>query len=291
MRLGTVRLGGEFILGVHDAPSEPRHAHAVHSAPTAGLGVNRASSRRSGFSIPSRSIRVADVGEHAADRGPVPRIRLDQPPRAMRARQRARRRVDRRRLLRREKGTTCLPAIDAHRLVVPGARPGDERREHRALGQPMHPGRTISRPARDDMRATLRPLGVSDMLALAHPGPRGCRTRANDGSVRVYRGWEDAHPWVLVEIREPSLAAPVTAAVVGVVPGAALPALPGGFRDAPEASTGPVGGVRALDSDGRRLGGAPLRETGRDRLLGGRRVNSDAGGGGMPARDARVSRM
>ena len=86
MRLGAVRLGGEFILGVHDAPSEPRHAHAVHSAPTAGLGVNRARSRRSGSSIPSRSIRVADVGEHAADRGPVPRIRLDQPPRAMRAR-------------------------------------------------------------------------------------------------------------------------------------------------------------------------------------------------------------
>ena len=84
------------------------------------------------------------------------------------------------------------------------------------------------------------------MLALAHPGPRGCRTRANDGSTRVYRGWEDAHPWVLVEIREPSLAAPVTAAVVGVVPGAALPALPGGFRDAPEASAGPVGGVPAL---------------------------------------------
>ena len=121
------------------------------------------------------------------------------------------------------------------------------------------------------------------MLALAHPGPRGCRTRANDGSTRVYRGWEDAYPGALVEIREPSLAAPVTAAVVGVVPGAALPALPGGFRDAPEASAGPGGGVPALDSDGRRLGGAPLRETGRDRLLGGRHVNSDADDGGMPA--------
>ena len=34
-----------------------------------------------------------DVDEHAADRGAVPRIRLDQPPRAMRARQPARRRV------------------------------------------------------------------------------------------------------------------------------------------------------------------------------------------------------
>jgi len=253
-----------------------------------GRGVKRARSRRSGSSIPSSPFRVADVDEHAADRGAVPRIRLDQPPRAMRARQPARRRVDRRRLLRREKGTTCLPAIDAHGLVVPCVRPDDERREyrerrHRALDQPRHPGRTISRPARDDMRATLRPLGVSDMLALAHPGPRGCRTRANDGSTRVYRGWEDAYPGALVEIREPSLAAPVTAAVVGVVPGAALPALPGGFRDAPEASAGPGGGVPALDSDGRRLGGAPLRETGRDRLLGGRHVNSDADDGGMPA--------
>ena len=81
----------------------------------------------------------------------------------------------------------------------------------------------------------------------------------------------------MVEIREPSLAAPVTAAVVGVVPGAALPALPGGFRDAPEASAGPGGSVPALDSDVRRLGGAPLRESGRDRLFGGRRVNSDVG--------------
>ena len=32
MRLGSVRLGGEFILGVHDAPSKARHAHAVNSS-------------------------------------------------------------------------------------------------------------------------------------------------------------------------------------------------------------------------------------------------------------------
>ena len=203
MRLGAVRLSGEFILGVHDAPSEARHAHAVHSAPTAGRAVKRARSRRSGSSIPSRSFRLADVGEHAADRGSVPRIRLDQLPRAMRMRQPARRRiVDRRHLLRREKGTTCLPAIDSYGRVVPGARPDDERREyrdrkHRTLDQPQHPRRTISRPARDDMPATLRPLGVSDMLVLADPESRGCtsRTRANDVSTRVYRGWEDAQYW------------------------------------------------------------------------------------------------
>ena len=193
MRLGSIRLSGEFILGVHDAPSEARHAHAVHSAPTAGRAVKRARSRRSGSSIPSRSFRLADVGEHAADRGSVPRIRLDQLPRAMRMRQPARRRiVDRRHLLRREKGTTCLPAIDSYGRVVPGARPDDERREyrdreHRTLDQPQHPRRTISRPARDDMPATLRPLGVSDMLVLADPESRGCtsRTRANDVSTRV----------------------------------------------------------------------------------------------------------
>ena len=32
MRLGAVRLGCEFILGVHDAPSKARHAHAVKSS-------------------------------------------------------------------------------------------------------------------------------------------------------------------------------------------------------------------------------------------------------------------
>ena len=34
MRLGAVRLGGEFILCVHDAPSEARDANPVQSAPT-----------------------------------------------------------------------------------------------------------------------------------------------------------------------------------------------------------------------------------------------------------------
>jgi len=88
----------------------------------------------------------------------------------------------------------------------------------------------------------------------------------------------------LVEVRESSLAAPV-AAVVGVVTGAALAALPGDFGGSPErpsaAVTGTGGGVPAFDvgSDGRRLGGAPLRTTGRGRLLGERHVKSDADGG------------
>ena len=84
---------------------------------------------------------------------------------------------------------------------------------------------------------------------------RGCRTRAHDESIRGYLGWKDAHPGALIKVREPSVSAPV-AAVVGVVPGAALPALPGRFRGAPQhpsaAVTGPGGGVPAFDveSDG-----------------------------------------
>ena len=91
-------------------------------------------------------------------------------------------------------------------------------------------------------------------------------------------------PGTLVEVCESSLAAPV-AAVVGVVTGAALAALPGDFGGSPErpsaAVTGTGGGVPAFDvgSDGWRLGGAPLRATGRGRLLGERHVKSDADGG------------
>ena len=116
-------------------------------------------------------------------------------------------------------------------------------------------------------------------------GPRTCRCVE-------YRGWKDAHPRTLVKVGEPSLAAPV-AAVVGVVPGAAFATLLGGFRVAPEhpsaAVAGPGGGVPAFDVgfDGRRLDGAPLRATGRHRLLGGRHVDSDAGGGGSPSPHAR----
>ena len=167
MRLGSVRLGGEFILGVHDAPSEARDAHAVHSALTVGRSVERAGSRRSGSSIPSSPFRVADVGEHAADRGAVPRVRFDQLPRAMRTRRPARRRVDdRRRLFRR---TTRLTPIDAHVDPMGAARPGDERREYRereqhTLDQPPHRRRTLSSPARDDMRVSYRPKGVIAQL-------------------------------------------------------------------------------------------------------------------------------
>jgi hypothetical protein len=164
MRLGSVRLGGEFILGVHDAPSEACDAHRVHSALTVGRSVERAGSRRSGSSIPPSPFRVADVGEHAADRGAVPRVRFDQLPRAMRTRRPARRRVDdRRRLFRR---TTRLTPIDAHVDPMGAARPGDERREYRereqhTLSQPPHRRRTLSIPARDDMRASYRPKGVT----------------------------------------------------------------------------------------------------------------------------------
>ena len=157
MRLGSVRLGGEFILGVHDAPSEARDAHSVHSALTVGRSVERAGSRRSGSSIPSSPFRVADVGEHAADRGAVPRVRFDQLPRAMRMRQPARRRVDdRRRLFRR---TTRLTPIDAHVDPMGAARPGDEREQH-TMNQPPHRRWTLTIPARDDMRASYRPKGV-----------------------------------------------------------------------------------------------------------------------------------
>ena len=122
------------------------------------------------------------------------------------------------------------------------------------------------------------------------------RTRAPDESIRGVRGWKDAHPGALVEVCESSLAAPV-AAVVGVVPGAALPALPGRFRGAPQhpsaAVTGPGGGVPAFDveSDGRQLGGAPLRATGRDRLFRGRHVRSDAGGGADSWRESMMNRL
>ena len=115
-------------------------------------------------------------------------------------------------------------------------------------------------------------------------GGRGCRTRAHDESIRGYLGWKDAHPGALIKVREPSVSAPV-AAVVGVVTGAALAALPGDFGGSPErpsaAVTGTGGGVPAFDvgSDGRRLVGAPLRTTGRVRLLGERHVKSDADGG------------
>ena len=87
MRLDAVRLGDEFILGVHDAPSQARRAYPIHSALTVGLGFKRASSLRSGSSIASSPFRVADAGEHAADRGSVPQVRFDQLPRAMRMRQ------------------------------------------------------------------------------------------------------------------------------------------------------------------------------------------------------------
>ena len=125
---------------------------------------------------------------------------------------------------------------------------------------------------------------------------RGCRTRARDESIRGYLGWKDAHPGALIEVREPSVSAPV-AAVVGVVPGAALPALPGDFGGAPEhpsaAVTGPGGGVPAFDveSDGRRLGGAPLRATGRDRLFGGRHVKSGGGGGADSWRESMMNNV
>jgi hypothetical protein len=118
-------------------------------------------------------------------------------------------------------------------------------------------------------------------------GMRGVEHGPRTGRYAGYRGWEDAHPGALVEAREPSVSAPVSA-VVGVETGAALPALPGRFRGTTQHSsaavTGPGGGVPAFDveSDGRRLGGAPLRSTGRGRLLGGRHVKSDAGGGGHP---------
>jgi hypothetical protein len=127
-------------------------------------------------------------------------------------------------------------------------------------------------------------------------GGRGCRTRAHDESIRGYLGWKDAHPGALIRVREPSVSAPV-AAVVGVVPGAALPALPGRFRGAPQhpsaAVTGPGGGVPAFDveSDGRRLGGAPLRATGRDRLFRGRHVRSDAGGGADSWRESMINNV
>ena len=125
---------------------------------------------------------------------------------------------------------------------------------------------------------------------------RGCRTRAHDESIRWYLGWKDAHPGALIRVREPSVSAPV-AAVVGVVPGAALPALPGRFRGAPQhpsaAVTGPGGGVPAFDveSDGRRLGGAHLRATGRDRLFRGRHVRSDAGGGADSWRESMINNV
>ena len=115
-------------------------------------------------------------------------------------------------------------------------------------------------------------------------GMRGVEHGPRTGRYAEYRGWEDAHPGALIEVREPSVSAPVSA-VVGVVTGAALAALPGRFRGTTQHSsaavTGPGGGVPAFDveSDGRRLGGAPLRATGRDRLFGGRHVRSDAGGG------------
>ena len=118
-------------------------------------------------------------------------------------------------------------------------------------------------------------------------GDAGVEHGPRTGRYAGYRGWEDAHPGALVEVREPSVSAPVSA-VVGVVTGAALPALPGRFRGTTQHSSaavaGPGGGVPAFDveSDGRRLGGAPLRTTGRGRLLGGRHVKSDAGGGGHP---------
>ena len=118
-------------------------------------------------------------------------------------------------------------------------------------------------------------------------GDAGVEHGPRTGRYAGYRGWEDAHPGALIEVREPSVSAPVSA-VVGVVTGAALPALPGRFRGTTQHSsaavTGPGGGVPAFDveSDGRRLGGAPLRATGRGRLLGGRHVKSDAGGGRHP---------
>ena len=115
-------------------------------------------------------------------------------------------------------------------------------------------------------------------------GMRGVEHGPRTGRYAEYRGWEDAHPGALVEVREPSVSAPVSA-VVGVVTGAALAALPGDFGGSPErpsaAVTGTGGGVPTFDvgSDGRRLGGAPLRTTGRGRLLGERHVKSDADGG------------
>ena len=118
-------------------------------------------------------------------------------------------------------------------------------------------------------------------------GMRGVEHGPRTGRYAEYRGWEDAHPGALIEVREPSVSAPVSA-VVGVVTGAALAALPGRFRGTTQHSsaavTGPGGGVPAFDveSDGRRLGGAPLRAAGRGRLLGGRHVKSDAGGAGHP---------
>ena len=126
-------------------------------------------------------------------------------------------------------------------------------------------------------------------------GDAGVEHGPRTGRYAEYRGWEDAHPGALVEVREPSVSAPVSA-VVGVVTGAALPALPGRFRGTTQHSsaavTGPGGGVPAFDveSDGRRLGGAPLRATGRGRLLWGRHVKSDVGGGGHPNARANVAR-
>ena len=77
-----------------------------------------------------------------------------------------------------------------------------------------------------------------------------------------------------IEIWETSLAVPIAAALEGVAPGAALPALHGGFRGALEPpSAGPGGGVQV----GLRLRrAAALRATGRDRLLeeGRRRASS-----------------
>ena len=127
-------------------------------------------------------------------------------------------------------------------------------------------------------------------------GDAGVEHGPRTGRYAEYRGWEDAHPGALVEVREPSVSAPVSA-VVGVVTGAALPALPGRFRGTTQHSsaavTGPGGGVPAFDveSDGRRLGGAPLRAAGRGRLLGGRHVKSGGGGGADSWRESMMNNV
>ena len=98
-------------------------------------------------------------------------------------------------------------------------------------------------------------------------GPTTCRHACIEGGRTLNTG-------APIDIWETSLAVPIAAALEGVVPGAALPALHGGFRGALEPpSAGPGGGVQV----GLRLRrAAALRATGRDRLLeeGRRRASS-----------------
>ena len=89
MRLGAVRLGGEFILCVHDAPSEARDANPVQSAPT------RATRARCGKwdpraplnEVASILIRARDVRRGARAREEKRRVSHDQALRQLNPRQ------------------------------------------------------------------------------------------------------------------------------------------------------------------------------------------------------------